>query len=444
MTAPNSFQFSNLVEWGMMERYSNSLATSMYAMPYTKFNMNTEAGMTRTIRYPVMQKAVEGIAYDPANVQSIFQRVRQITLGDGNNVTFNVAWDQMSFDDAADSQEAFSRKYLLPNVSALGQKVNKKTLLEMAIYFSDTIGNPSQPLNGLTTMASVDTQFSNMGLSHFTSRYFQLSPNSTQGIQVPYSTYFNQGFNTSILEKDTTTFDKAYSSIINYVDQSFVRITNGSFSAPGDVTVTVAPPSTDEINQPFSTVTLTGFTVTSANVLLALNRITFGSATVPADQVYAVNPDNYEEYGVAKAFVVLNNISSDGSGNANVNIFPPVVSALSDPYQNVSRDILVGDKVTLIGGANAKYTLNFAFVDQGLLFANPPISTNPPSSPNSLMGGFTYQQVMTQKIPNSLMTLSFNLSAAGNHPMFSNTMSSRTMTGVAAFNGYGFAVASSF
>lgn len=444
MTAANNFVFSNIVEWGIMERYSNSLCTSMYATPYTKFNSDTEAGMSRTIRYPVMQKAEEGIEYDPANVQSIYQRVRNITLGAGNHVAFNVAWDQMSFEDAADTQEAFSNKYLLPNVSALGQKVNKKTLIEMAIYFSDTIGNPSVPLNGLSTMADVDSQFSNMGLSHFTNRYFQLSPNSTKGIQVPYSTYFNQGFNTSILEKDTTTFDKAYSGIKNYVDQSYIRLTNGSFAASGNVTVSDAPPSDEDINEPYSTITLGGFTINSTNVLRALNRITFGSAATASDQVYAVNPDNFDEYGLAKSFVVLDDTDSDGSGNADINIFPSVVSSEIDPYQNVSRNILVGDKVTLIGGANARFTLNFAFVDQGLLFANPPISTNPPSSPNSLMGGFAYQQVMMQKIPNSMMTLAFNLSSAGNHPMFSNTMASRSMTGVAAFNGYGFAVASSF
>jgi hypothetical protein len=444
MTAQNNFSFSQLVEWGVMERYSNTLATSMYAIPYTKFNSNTEAGMSRTIRYPVIQKGSDGISYDPANVQSIYQRVRNITLGAGNNVTFNVSWDQMTFEDAANSQEEFSNRYLLPNASAMGQLVNKKTLVEMAIYFSDTIGNPSQPLNGLTTMADVDSQFSNMGLAHFTNRYFQLSPNSTKGIQVPYSTYFNQGFNTSILEKDTTTFDKAYSGIKNYVDQSFVRITNGTFSAAGNVTVSVAPPVDEDINQPYSTVTLAGFNLTQTNVIRALNRVTFADATTPSDAVYAVNPDNFEEYGLAKTFVVLDDTDSDGSGNAEINIFPPVVSSTIDPYQNVTRNILVGDKVTLLGGANAKYTLNFAFVDQGLLFANPPISTNPPSSPNSSMGGFSYQQVMSQKIPNSLMTLSFNLSSAGNHPMFSNTMSSRTITGVAAFNGYGFGVASSF
>lgn len=450
MTAPNNFQFSQIVEWGIMERYSNSLATSMYALPYNKFNMNTEAGMSREIRYPVMQRGSEGIAYDPANVQSIEQRYRSITLGKGNNVTFNVTWDQMSFDDAADSQGEFSTRYLLPNVSALGQLVNAKTMIEMAINFSDTIGDPTQPLNGLTTMASVDTQFANMGLSHFTKKYFQLSPNSTQGIQVPYATYFNQGFNTDILEDDTTKFNKMYSGIRNYIDQSFVRIKNGTFLNTGSVTVSVAPPPTTDINQQFSTITLTGFALSSPNVLNFLNRITFVNPSVGTDQVYALNPDNFSPYGLPKSFVVLGetagtfgNVSSDGSGNAMVNIFPPVVSNTQSAYNNVSRNIAVGDQVVLIGGANGQYTLNFFFVDEGLLFANPPISTNTPGSPNSLMGGFSYQQVMTQKIPNSLMTLAINYSAAGNHPMFSNTISSRVITAAAAFNGYGGAAVSS-
>lgn len=445
MTNTNNFQFTQQVEWGLLEELSNSLATTMYATPYTGFNANTRTGMSHEIRYPILQRAEEGIQYDPANVRSLYQRVRNINLGLGNNVTFDIEWDQITFDDAADSQIEFSNRYLVNNVSALGEKVNKKTIVEMALYYSSTIGSATQTLNGVSTMADINSQFANMGLSTFRKRYFAISPNSTKGIQVPYTTYFNEGFNTSILKDDTTKFEKPYSGINVFVDESFIRIKNGSFAASGNVTVTVAPdPTNEDINQPFSTVDVTGFTATSADVLLPLNRIMFGSATNPADLVYEVNPRNYDDYGLQKTWVVLDVISADGSGNASINIYPPMVSSTDSSYQNVNRPIKVGDQVLLFGGANTRYTLNFAFVDQGLLFANPPISTNPPGSASSLMGGFSYQQVMTQKIPNSMLTLAFNLSSQGNHAEFSNTLSSRTMTGVAAFQGYGFGVASIF
>jgi hypothetical protein len=453
-TQPNSFQFDDDVVWEVIEAFSNTLATSAYAIPFNEFDGNPKNGTSYRLNYPILQRAVDGIAYDPANMQNIFRRFRRINLNDGFNVTFPITWDEITFKSGTMNQQAFSSEYLVPAARSLGEKCNKATMTEMAINFSDTIGDSTQPLNGITTMANIDSMFSNMGLSHFAKKYFQLSPNSTAGLQTPYAGYFNQGFNTSILEKDTTTFNKMYSGIWPYVDQSYIRIQNGVFDtgAAGDITVTVAPPTTQTINDSYSVITLSGFANNQANVLRALNRIYFTHTN--GDIVQQINPDNYTSFGNYKTFVVLgdnatpsNPIVNAVTDDATIRVFPPIVSAATDQYANVSSPVVVGDIVNIVGAAStltvtSYYVLNFCFVDQGLRFANPPIGTTVVGSGNMGFGGFAYQQKMSEKIPNSEMTLALNVSCDGNHPAFSNVISSRAVSGSAAFNGYGFGVLS--
>lgn len=455
VTQPNSFQFNDDVVWDVIEAFSNTLATSAYAMPFTEFDGNPKNGTSYRLNYPILQKARDGIAYDPNDIENIYRRFRYIRLNDGFNNTFPITWDEITFKSGSFSQESFSNEYLIPSARSLGEKCNKATMTEMAINFSDTIGDATQPLNGIITMAAINSMFANMGLSHFAKKYFQLSPNATSGLQVPYTGYFNQGFNTSILEKDTTTFDKMYSGVYPYIDQSYITIQNGVFDtgAVGDITVVVAPPTDQQINDEYSVITLGGFADSQTNVLRFLNRITFTHTS--GEAVDQINPDNYASIGNIKTFVVLSDndsppnlvIDADSDGEAVIRIFPPVVSDTTSAYQNVSSAVVVGDVVGLVGAPStlsltSKYVLNFCFVSQGLRFANPPIGTTVIGSGNMGFGGFSYQQKMSEKIPNSEMTLALNVSCNGNHPAFSNVISSRAISGSAAFNGYGFGVAS--
>jgi hypothetical protein len=463
---PNSFQFNDDVKWDVMDGFSNTLATSALALPFNDFNDNPKNGTSYRLNYPVRMRARRGIAYDPNNMENIFRRFRNITLGNGMdlsidggyNSTFPITWDQVTFKDGVGSQEAFSNEFLVPCARSLGELINNDTMYEeLAINFSDTIGDPSQPLNGINTMAAANTMFSNMGLTMYKKKYLQLSPNSTDALQTPYTNYFNQSFNASILEKDTTVFDKLYSGIMPYVDQSYVTVQNGVFDtgAAGDITVAVAPPLTQTANDPYSVITLTGFANNQTNVLRRLNRIQFRHVSGQAVQM--VNPNNYKAFNNQKTFVVLGDNGSpsnpviNATGNdAEIRIFPPVITASSPSpsEQNVDSAIVVGDIVTLYGAAStlsttSSYTLNFGFVDQAIRFANPPIGTTVIGSSNMGFGGFPFQQKMSEKIPNSELTISLNISSQGNHPEFNNVISSRAIAGTAAFNNYGFGYATS-
>lgn len=461
----NAFQFNNEVVFNLLEAASNSLATSARARPYDGFNYVSTKGDSRRLAFPQRLKAISGIPYNNSDIQSLITRFRRITVDAAATVPISVNWQQTTFDIGVDSQVEFANRFLIGGMRTAANLLDYNTILDMAKNISDTIGDPSQPMNGLQTMSQVNTMFMNMGLTHYAEKYMQLSPNATGGVQTPYATYFNQPFNTPILEKDTTNFSRDYSGIDIYATQNYYTVTNGVFDegAVGNITVSVAPvnqsstldpysegPATSQCNSEYATLTLTGFAASTSNIFYPLNRIYFDGAT-PADApVFMVNPDNYRSFSVKKTYVVISdangdvtNIASDGSGNCAIRIFPPVLDATTGvAYQEISRPIAIGDVVGIVGGANTAYDLNFCYVKDAVMFANPPVSTSTVRNQSSSFAGFPFIQVMQDKIPNSELSLSFTMTAVGNQPMFTNEIAIRSVSAAASYTGFGFAYAS--
>ena len=437
-----SFQFNNVVKFGLVEDYSNTLATSAFAQPFNEFDSNPRDGTSMRITYPVQLKGAAGLTYTDAD--SIVQRYRYITLNSGFRVPISFDATENTFLDSADSQSAFSGMYISPMVRALGQLVNAATMDELMMNATDTIGSPTSQLNGITSISLINNMIANMGLTQWKRKYLQLSPNATTGLQVPYTGYFNEGFNASILANDTTTFDKSYSGLMPYIDQSYITITNGVLdSVANTVVVSVAPSLTQSINDSYSTVTVTGLPTSTTGLLLRGNRIWWTKDT-SATVIQQLNPKNYQTFGNPKYFVIVStSVDSSGGGSATFNMFPPVVSNVLDPYQNVSSPLEVGDRLHVFGPVAGQYVLNFVFTEQSLKFANPNISTIPGGNGMSSMGGFPFQQMMREKITNSQLTVGFNLAAQGDIKLFTNSLVARTISGAAAFNGTCFAVASS-
>lgn len=442
MAAPaQSFQFNNMVVFDLIEAASNSLATSAYATAFNKFDNNPYDGVSMRLVYPQQILVEDGLVSTSA--QSIDQRFRFIELDKGYNSKIQVNSTENNFLDSVDSQMAFSNRYLKPAIRKMANKINAKTIADMAIYASDMIGSASSALNGINSIAAINAMVSNMGLDHFGRKMLQLSPNATSGLQVPYVGYFNEGFNASILDKSTTEFDKNYSGITPYIDQNYFRVLNGGLDAVANtVTVSVAPPTTESINSNFSTITVTGLPVSATGLLLKNNRIWFtkGSTDTLIEQI---NQDTYEAFGNPKYFVVVSDsVDSNGSGVATFNVFPPIVSNVDDAYRNVNLPLEVGDTLHVFGSPNKKYTLNFLYVPDALQFANPPISTMPGNGGMMGFGGFAFQQIIDEKIPNSMLSLRFNLLSQGDGDNFLNNLYVRSRAAAASFNGMCFAVAS--
>lgn len=446
MSSNNLFQVSNLVVNNLLDDFVNSLRTTSLADPYNKFDNNATVGTSMRISYPLQYLSVPSLTYTGSQVNSSVDRYRYITLGIQRTVPIALTASQMTFESAASTVDEFMNKYGRAMITQLGTDVNGDVITsEIVQNWTDTIGSPSQPLNGLTTMAAINAQRANMAIPMNQQLHFGVSPTSAASLQVPYSTYFNSGVNQSILKEDTNN-DQTLSGVKMYMDQAVQTHQNGTFDAAGNVTVAVTVPLTTSINDTGTVVSLAGFTASATDVLLKGDKISFsGSGGV----VYAVNPKSRTQYNNPKYFVVTDtSVDADGAGAAVINVFPPIVAATTGaqaPYRNVSRQVVAGDVVNLLGGENGIYVNNFCFIRSGLMFANPSIASYPlmPSTQGRTLSAYPNERLFTNTVPETMMKIAFNLASLGDLRMFENELAARTIAGAAAFNGYGFCVVSS-
>ncbi len=100
-------------------------------------------------------------------------------------------------------------------------------------------------------------------------------------------------------------------------------------------------------NQTGNSLITDGWSNTITNLLLKGDIIDIGSGGSP---VNAVNQQSFEDVGSLQQFVVTANVSSDGSGNATIPIYPAITPG--GAFQNVSRLPVDNDAIRVFGHAS--------------------------------------------------------------------------------------------
>jgi hypothetical protein len=83
--------------------------------------------------------------------------------------------------------------------------------------------------------------------------------------------------------------------------------------------------------------------------------------------VFRVHPESKVATGQLQQFVVTSAVSSDGSGNATIQISPSIVT--SGAAQNVSGSPAAGAAVTVAGSSGAAHGISLAYHEQAFVFA---------------------------------------------------------------------------
>lgn len=106
--------------------------------------------------------------------------------------------------------------------------------------------------------------------------------------------------------------------------------------------------------------------ITDGWTAAAASRLKKGDVFTIAS-VFAVNPQNYRSTTQLQQFVVTADVSSDGSGNATIPIYPPMI--LTGAYQTV--DSLAADNaaLTVVGAANTVTPQGLGFHPQAFVMA---------------------------------------------------------------------------
>jgi len=107
--------------------------------------------------------------------------------------------------------------------------------------------------------------------------------------------------------------------------------------------------------------------ITDGWTAAAATRLKKGDVFTVAS-VFAVNPQNYRSTTQLQQFVVTADTASDGSGNATIPIYPPIIT--SGAYQTVDSSPADNAALTIVGAANTVTPQGLGFHPQAFVMAS--------------------------------------------------------------------------
>ena len=251
------------------------------------------------------------------------------------------------------SPKEFAEREIEPMTTGLATNIATYCSTQATLQINNTIGDPSQNLSSFGAVDDAQRFLTRMGVNLKTGAYMAISPEDAHTLRSSLNNQFNDTLNEEI-DIHGTLGNLAGFDIYTNTDADIH--TNGALG--GTPVVSAATSSGNDV------ISISGFTA-NTQVLNAGDIIYFAN-------VYSINKNSYRSTGMLMQFVVTSDVTSNGSGNAVVPIFPPIISDPSDTTRNVTGNIASNTPLQLYGGANVRYTVNVTYVPSALILAIPP------------------------------------------------------------------------
>lgn len=303
-------------------------------------NEFVKVGDTVNIRRPVDFTVTDGAT---ASIQDVEEVNSSITV----NQRKHVAW-KFSSQDLTLTIEEYSERYIKPATRQLANNVDTY-LHGLYNQVHNFVGTPGTAPDSFADVALAAARLDEMGVPDDGMRYAVYGPSSSYSIADSIKSTFVSGNNKTALEKgrigELATFD-------TYKTQN---IPNHIVGAHGGTPLVNGASQNDTYvasggaNQ--SSLVTDGWTA-STTVLKAGDVINIAG-------VNAVNPVGKETLDFAQDFVVLSDVTSDGSGNATLTVSPAIIS--SGAQQTVSATPADNAAISVKGTASTGYRQNLCF-----------------------------------------------------------------------------------
>lgn len=305
-------------------------------------------GSVLNLRKPVrfVPAAGQGIIYQdltetsvPLTLTTQYQRSFQVTTADL----------KLSIDD-------FSKRFIRPAMYSMGNQIDVDGLAQFVNVFNE-VGVPGTVPNSALTYLQAGQKLSDQAVPT-SDRKMVIGTKQNATIVNALAGLFNpqkkigEQYDKGMMSMDTLGFDW-------YMDQN---------TQPQVVGPQGGTPTISAANQTGSSITTTGWTAAAALRLDAGDVVTFAGC-------FAVNPQSRTSTGDLAQWVLTANASSDGSGNATLQIAGPDGNGIiiSGPFQNASASPTNGGAVSVQGAANTNTTRGLAFHPDAFTFANVPL-----------------------------------------------------------------------
>ena len=320
---------------------------------------NAKVGYSINIRKPVQFSVRSGPV---ANLQDVNEQFTSLTV----QPEIGVDW-YFSDADLTMTIDKFSDRYLKPAAARLATAVD----MNIAALFSgmpNYTGTPGTSPATANSVLSAGTLLTNQA-APMTDRMLGINPLANQTLVNGLAGFFNDQqkvgaqYKSGMMAGNTLGFDEIFVSqnMPTYTvgPQGGTPLVNGANQG-----LTNAG-STDNPAGATTSLVTNGWTAAAALRLRAGDVITIAG-------VNAVNPDNKQDTGQLRQFVVTANASSDASGNLTAVIAPAIVAG--GAYQNVTARPASGAAVTVVSGtANTTYGQNIFWQKDAITFASVPM-----------------------------------------------------------------------
>lgn len=275
-----------------------------------------------------------------------------LTTQFGVDITFTTADLALNIDD-------FSKRFIMPAIKAIANKVDfDSTLLYQTVY--NTIGTPGVTPNALLTYLQVNQRL-NEEACPVPGRNINITPgmqaiivDALKGLFQDSSAIGSQ-YRSGAMNKQALGFENWY------MDQNLRTHVVGALGGT---------PTVNGAGQTGASLITQAWSNSITNILNRGDVFTIGSG---ATGVFAVNPQNRQNTGALRQFVVTAPCTSSGAGAVTIPISPAIVT--SGPFQNVTGQTgaITGPAnaatINVLGAANTNTPQGLAFVEDAFMMA---------------------------------------------------------------------------
>lgn len=295
-----------------------------------------KAGNTVYPRRPVQFTVRSGAT---ANFQDVNETTEAITV----EPEFGIDWDFTDYDLTL-SIDKFSERYLQPAGKKLATEIDTRIASRFYKRISNFAGTPGTKPNTALAVGHAQAYLDNLGVPR-DSRVLALEPLAMASLVDATKGLFNDS--QAISKQYKTGLIKTHLGVDYQMSPNVPTHTVGALGGTplvnGANQGVINTGSTDNPYASTTSLVTDGWTAAAGNRLKAGDIITIAG-------VYAVNPDNKQNLGYLRDFVVQEDVASDASGNATVVVSPAIIAG--GAYQNVTARPADNAAITVRTGAS--------------------------------------------------------------------------------------------
>lgn len=261
------------------------------------------------------------------------------------------------------SVDKFSERYIKPQMVVLANEIDRALHTELVNNVWNWVGTPSQTINSFNDFAAGPLRL-DLGSVPQTDRVAILSPTDHWGLLGSQTgLYISDVAKTALQRAKLGT----YANCDVYMSQNVKTHTVGTWSGgspiaeiDGGTLSTTYATAKDSWEM---TIHIDGLTTTTGTVLQG--------DVFTIEGVYAVNVITGETLPHLQQFVVKEDVTADGGGDADVVISPPIIT--SGPYKTCSAAAVNDANIVPVGTVNTGYAQNIVMHKDAITLAVPPM-----------------------------------------------------------------------